>query len=527
MLLARKRLKGLLGTVIRTAGAQRGAASSSVPTVPLYIGGKFVESKATDHVPVINPATQEVVSRVPIATPDELQSAVDAAADAFQTWRDVTPSDRQRVMFRYQHLIRGHMDELAAIITREQGKTLLDAKGDVFRGLEVVEYACGAASHAMGETVENVGRGLDTYSYRQPLGVCAGIAPFNFPAMIPLWMYPLAIATGNTFVLKPSERVPGTAVRLMELAEEAGFPPGTINMVHGTHDCVNFMCDNKQIKSMSFVGSNQAGEHIWKRAGAAGKRMQINMAAKNHAAILPDSSRTHVTNSLVGAAFGAAGQRCMALSAVVCVGETIEWMLDVADKARALKVTAGHEADSDIGPLISKEARRRVEEIIDSAVGEGATLLLDGRNCKVEGYPDGNFVGPTIIAGVKPHMRCYREEIFGPVLVCLEASTIEEAIDVINANPWGNGSTIFTTSGASARLFQNRIGACNVGINVPIPVPLPFFSFTGAKDSMLGDLHFYGKEGIQFFTKPKTITANWTPDVAAGVKTVMPILGSR
>jgi len=501
--------------------------SSSAPTIPLYINGQFQQSKATEFFTVTNPATQEVVSRVPIATQDELQSAVDAASDAFLTWRDVTPSERQRLMFRYQHLIRENMDNLAKMITEEQGKTLVDAKGDVFRGLEVVEFACGVASHQMGETVENVGGGLDTYSFRQPLGVCGGIAPFNFPAMIPLWMFPLAIATGNTFVLKPSERVPGTMVKLCELAHEAGFPAGTLNMVHGTHDCVNFLCDSTEIKALSFVGSNQAGEHIWNRGGKAGKRMQINMAAKNHAAILPDASRTHVTNSLVGAAFGAAGQRCMALSTVVCVGETSEWMRDVAEEAAALKVGAGSDASTDIGPLISAAAKQRVEEIIQSAVDEGATLVLDGRNRRPDGAPDGNFVGPTIITGVKPHMRCYREEIFGPVLVCLEASSLKEAIEVINANRWANGSAIFTTSGASAREFQNRIHAGNVGINVPIPVPLPFFSFTGAKQSMLGDLHFYGKEGVQFFTKPKTITANWTPDVAAGVKTAMPILGSK
>mmetsp|Transcript_5343 Transcript_5343/g.12916 ORF Transcript_5343/g.12916 Transcript_5343/m.12916 type:complete len:522 (-) Transcript_5343:189-1754(-) len=501
--------------------------SASTTTIPLYINGKFQQSKATEFFPVVNPATQEVVSKVPIATKDELQSAVDAASGAFLAWRDVTPSERQRLMFRYQHLIRDNMDSLASLITEEQGKTLVDAKGDVFRGLEVVEFACGAASHQMGETVENVGGGLDTYSYRQPLGVCGGIAPFNFPAMIPLWMFPLAIATGNTFVLKPSERVPSTMVRLCELADEAGFPPGTLNMVHGTHDCVNFLCDAPEIKALSFVGSNQAGEHIWNRGGKAGKRMQVNMAAKNHAAILPDSSRAHVTNSLVGAAFGAAGQRCMALSTVVCVGETSEWMRDVAEKAAALKMGAGNDPSTDIGPLISPAAKQRVEDIIQSSVDEGATLLLDGRNCKPPGAPNGNFVGPTIITGVKPHMRCYKEEIFGPVLVCLEASSLEEAITIINANPWANGSAIFTTSGASAREFQNRIDAGNVGINVPIPVPLPFFSFTGAKASMLGDLHFYGKEGIQFFTKPKTVTANWTPDVAAGVKTAMPILGSK
>uniref|UniRef100_A0A7S0YWS7 Aldehyde dehydrogenase domain-containing protein n=1 Tax=Hemiselmis tepida TaxID=464990 RepID=A0A7S0YWS7_9CRYP len=316
-------------------------------------------------------------------------------------------------------------------------------------------------------------------------------------------------------------------VKLCELADQAGFPAGTLNVVHGTHDCVNFLCDAPEIRALSFVGSNQAGEHIWNRGGKAGKRMQINMAAKNHAAILPDASRAHVTDSLVGAAFGAAGQRCMALSTVVCVGETSEWMSDVADKAAALKVGAGSDPSTDVGPLISPAAKQRVEGLIQSAVDEGATILLDGRGCRPEGAPEGNFVGPTIITGVKPHMRCYREEIFGPVLVCMEASSLQEAIQIINANRWANGSAVFTASGSSAREFQNRIHAGNVGINVPIPVPLPFFSFTGAKGSMLGDLHFYGKEGVQFFTKPKTVTANWTPDAAAGVRTAMPILGSK
>jgi malonate-semialdehyde dehydrogenase (acetylating)/methylmalonate-semialdehyde dehydrogenase len=442
------------------------------------------------------------------------QAAVDSSAAAFKKWRNVSVSERQRVMFRFQALIRENMDELAGLVTKEQGKTLADARGDVFRGLEVVEFACGVASHMMGETVEQVGAGIDTYSYRQPLGVTAGIAPFNFPAMIPLWMFPLATATGNTMVFKPSEKVPGAGMRLVELVTEAGLPPGVVNVIHGAHDAVNFVCDAPEIEAISFVGSNYAGEHIWRRGSASGKRCQCNMAAKNHGVVLQDADRKQAANALVGAAFGAAGQRCMALSAAVFVGDTSAVLEDVVAKARALRVDGGAEAGADIGPLISRAAKARVEELIQSAVDEGATLLLDGRGATAAGYPDGNFVGPTVIAGVQPHMRCYTEEIFGPVLVCLQAGSLDDAIALVNASPYGNGTAIFTTSGAAARQYQNQTNVGQIGVNVPIPVPLPFFSFTGSKRSMLGGQHFYGKAGINFYTRPKTITSLWTPDMA-------------
>jgi len=505
------------------------ALSIAAPKLPLHINGKRVESKASQWIDVHNPATQEVVCQVPQSTNAEMQSAVDAASAAFKTWSKVSVSQRQRVMLNYQKLIRDHTPELAELITREQGKTIADAKGDIFRGVEVVEFACGIAPMMMGETIENVSTGMDTYSYKVPLGVCGGIAPFNFPAMIPLWMFPLAIACGNTFILKPSERVPSCAQRLVELIEEAGSPPGVVNIVHGAKDTVNFICDNSAIKSVSFVGSNQAGEHIYKRGSATGKRVQSNMAAKNHAVVMPDADKQHLVNAIVGAAFGAAGQRCMALSTLVLVGETKAWLPEIVAKARALIVGAGCHETTEVGPLISPAAKLRVESLIQSAVDQGANVLLDGRGVSVAEYPKGNFVGPTVISDVDESMRCYQEEIFGPALVCLHVDTLDDAIALVNRNPYGNGTAIFTSSGVSARHFQNTIEVGQIGINTAIPVPLPFFSFTGSKASMLGDLHFYGKAGITFFTRPKTITSNWNPPKgeASGGKaaTEMPILG--
>eukprot|EP00741_Cyanophora_paradoxa_P012662 tig00020614_g12233.t1 len=445
------------------------AAPASPPTLKLFINNEFVESRATQYIDVHNPATQEVVSRVPISTKAEMESAVAAAKEAFKTWHEVPIMARARVMFNLQQLIRQNMDELAACVTKEQGKTLADARGDVTRGLEVVEVACGMSSMSMGETVENVSRNMDTYSYRQPLGVCAGIAPFNFPAMIPLWMFPMAVTTGNTFVLKPSERVPNTSMLLARLAAEAGLPPGVLNIIHGTHDAVNFICDAPDIKAISFVGGNKAGEHIFARGTATGKRVQANLGAKNHGVIMPDANREQALNAVVGAAFGAAGQRCMALSTLILVGEAQSWLPELVQRAKALRVNAGHEPEADVGPLISPEAKKRVSDLVEGGVKAGATLALDGRGVVVPGYERGNFVGPTILANVTPSMECYTEEIFGPVLCVMRADTIDEAIGIINANPYGNGTAIFTRSGATARKFQHEVDAGQVGVNVPIP----------------------------------------------------------
>ncbi|GAB4815988.1 hypothetical protein N2152v2_003034 [Parachlorella kessleri] len=483
------------------------------PTVKLLINGEFVESKAKDWVPVLCPATQEVVSLVPETTPEEFNAAVQAAKDAFPKWRATPVPTRVRVMLKLQQLINEHMDELAACVTREQGKTLADARGDVFRGLEVVEFSAGIATQLMGELVENVSTGIDTYSIRQPLGVTSAVCAFNFPAMIPLWLFPVATAAGNTMVLKPSEKDPGAALMLAELAQQAGLPKGALNIVHGTHGTVNRILDHPDIKSVSFVGGNGAGRYIYERGSATGKRVQANKGAKNHAVVLPDANFDATVNALTGAAFGAAGQRCMAISTAVFVGGMGRYKEALVAKAKSLKVSAGWEAGADLGPVITKEAQKRIEGLIASGIKQGAECLLDGRGFSVPDYPKGNFVGPTLLSGVKPHMDCYQEEIFGPVLVCLEVDTLEEAIALINANKHGNGTALFTASGAAARKFQNEVDVGMVGINVPIPVPLPFFSFTGWRTSFDGDLNMYGRQGVQFFTKTKasdqTVTSSW------------------
>lgn len=491
--------------------------------VPNLIGGSFIDSQSSELIDVLNPATQEVVSQVPLTTKEEFKSAVSAAKQALPSWRSTPITARQRVMFKLQDLIRKNMDKLALNITTEQGKTLKDAQGDVFRGLEVVEHVCGMATLQMGEYVSNVSSGIDTYSIREPLGVCAGICPFNFPAMIPLWMFPVAVTCGNTFILKPSEKDPGASLILAELAMEAGLPNGVLNIVHGTNDTVNAICDDDDIRAVSFVGSNTAGMHIYGRASASGKRVQSNMGAKNHGIVLPDANVDATLNALVAAGFGAAGQRCMALSTVVFVGDSKSWEEKLVERAKALKVNIGTDPDADLGPVISKQAKERICKLVQSGVGSGAKLLLDGRAIKVPGYEQGNFIGPTILSDVTADMECYKEEIFGPVLICMKADSLEEAINIVNRNKYGNGAALFTTSGVAARKFQTEIEAGQVGINVPIPVPLPFFSFTGSKASFAGDLNFYGKAGVQFYTQIKTVTQQWKDlPTGAGLSLAMP-----
>ncbi|WP_058368461.1 CoA-acylating methylmalonate-semialdehyde dehydrogenase [Psychrobacter sp. ENNN9_III] len=472
---------------------------------------------------VQHPATQEVIAKVPQTSDDEINQAVAAAQTAFQTWRKTPITTRARIFLKYQQLIREHMDELAETLTAEQGKTIADARGDVFRGLEVVEHAAGIANLQIGDFVENVASGVDTYSIWQPLGVCAGITPFNFPAMIPLWMFPMAIATGNTFILKPSEQDPMVTMRLVELAVEAGVPEGVLNVVHGGKATVDAICDHPDIKAVSFVGSTAVGKHVYERASKSGKRAQCMMGAKNHGVILPDANKEQTLNQLAGAAFGAAGQRCMALSVVVLVGAAGEWIDDIKAKATGLVVSAGKN-DKDLGPLISPAAKARVEHLIDTGVEEGASLILDGRGITVEGYEKGNFVGPTIFDNVTSDMQIYKEEIFGPVLCIMRAASLDEAIEMLNANPHGNGTAIFTQSGAAAHKFQQDIQVGQIGINLPIPVPLPMFSFSGSRASKLGDLGPYGKQAVQFYTQTKTVTARWFDDEASrGVNTTISI----
>ncbi len=493
------------------------------PTVKLLIGGKLVESKTTQWRNVVNPATQEVLARVPFATPDEINAAVASAKEAFKTWKKTPIGARARIFLKLQQLIRENMGELAALLTAEQGKTLPDAEGDVFRGLEVVEHASAIGNLQLGELANNVASGVDTYTLLQPLGVCAGITPFNFPAMIPLWMFPMAIATGNTFVLKPSEQDPMVTMRLCELALEAGVPPGVLNVIHGGEAAVNAICDHPDIKAISFVGSTKVGTHVYNRASLNGKRVQCMMGAKNHAIVLPDANKEQTLNAIAGASFGAAGQRCMALPVVVLVGEAQKWLPDLVAKAKTLKVSGGTEKGTDVGPVISCAALSRIEGLIERGIADGATLELDGRKPNVPGYEKGNFVGPTIFSGVKPGMAIYDQEIFGPVLSVVAAKDLDEAIEFINANPNGNGTAVFTQSGAAARKFQEEIDVGQVGINVPVPVPVPLFSFSGSRASKLGDLGPYGKQVVLFYTQTKTVTARWFDDstTSHGVNTTI------
>ncbi len=496
---------------------------TTLQKVKLLIDGEWVESQTTEWHDIVNPATQQVLAKVPFATAAEVDAAVSAAQRAFQTWKLTPIGARMRIMLKLQALIREHSKRIAVVLSAEQGKTIADAEGDIFRGLEVVEHACSIGTLQMGEFAENVAGGVDTYTLRQPIGVCAGITPFNFPAMIPLWMFPMAIACGNTFVLKPSEQDPLSTMLLVELAIEAGVPAGVLNVVHGGKDVVDGLCTHKDIKAVSFVGSTAVGTHVYDLAGKHGKRVQSMMGAKNHAVVLPDANREQALNALVGAGFGAAGQRCMATSVVVLVGAAKQWLPDLKALAQKLKVNAGSEPGTDVGPVISKKAKARILELIESGIKEGAKLELDGRDISVPGYEQGNFVGPTLFSGVTTDMQIYTQEIFGPVLVVLEVDTLDEAIALVNANPFGNGTGLFTQSGAAARKFQSEIDVGQVGINIPIPVPVPIFSFTGSRGSKLGDLGPYGKQVVQFYTQTKTVTSRWFDDntVNDGVNTTI------
>lgn len=497
--------------------------STGFTTAKLLINGEFVESTTSHWQDIVNPATQEVLGRVPFATAEEVNAAIAAAQNALASWRQTPIQARMRIMLKLQDLIRNNLKSIAQVLTAEQGKTLADAEGDIQRGLEVVEHACSIGTLQMGEYIEGVARGVDTYTVQQPLGVCAGITPFNFPAMIPLWMFPMAIVCGNTFVLKPSEQDPLSTMMLVELAIEAGIPVGVLNVVHGGKEVVDLLCTHHDIKAISFVGSTAVGTHVYQLAGQHGKRVQSMMGAKNHVVVMPDANKEQTLNALVGAAFGAAGQRCMALSVAIMVGEAQHWVDELVNKAKTLKVNAGHEPNTDVGPVISTRAKARVIDLINSGVEQGAKLLLDGRDVQVSGYEQGNFVGPTIFNQVTTDMRIYQEEVFGPVLAIMHVETLEQAIALINANPFGNGVGLFTQNGHTARIFQHKIDIGQVGINIPIPVPVPFFSFTGSRGSKLGDLGPYGKQAVQFYTQTKTITSRWFEDdqETSGVNTTI------
>ena len=492
-------------------------------TLPLFIDGEFSQSVSKKSQPVVDPSTQEVLAEVPWATQEEIDRAVEKAQVAFQTWKEVPVPERARLFFEYQKLLKKEQDHIAEILSQENGKTFEDAQGDVWRGIEVVEQACHAPALMMGETVENVSRSIDTHSYIQPLGVCVGITPFNFPAMIPLWMFPMAIVCGNTFVLKPSEKDPMTPHKLAELFNQVGFPPGVLNVVHGGKEQVDQLLTHPKVKAISFVGSAPVAEHVYRTGTQHLKRVQAFSGAKNHMVIMPDAHKKQVLQSLTGASCGAGGQRCMAISVAVFVGQTQEWIPELKEVLSGIQPGSWKDKGADYGPLISAAAKDRVLSLIAQGEKEGAKLLLDGSLYKSEKWPQGNFVGPTLFDQVSPEMSIYKEEIFGPVLLCIRADDLDSALELINNNPYGNGTSIFTSSGSVARRFQHEVQVGQVGINIPIPVPLPFFSFTGWKRSFFGDHHAYGKQAVRFFTETKTVISRWFPHDRGAQKANMTI----
>ncbi|MGE5824788.1 MAG: CoA-acylating methylmalonate-semialdehyde dehydrogenase [Bacteroidota bacterium] len=492
-------------------------------TVPMWIGGKAV-APAGRTGDVFNPATGEVAKKVGYADAKTVDAAVKAAAAAFPGWRDTPPLRRARVMQKYLALMQASQKEIAQLITEEHGKTLPDAMGSVQRGIEVIEFACGIPHLLKGEFSENVGTGVDTHTLRQPVGVCAGITPFNFPAMVPLWMFPMAIACGNTFVLKPSEKVPSASIRMAELFREAGLPDGVFNVVHGNKEAVDAILAHPGIAAVSFVGSTPIARHIYETCAQTGKRVQALGGAKNHAVVLPDADLEFAADALIGAAYGSAGERCMAISAVVAVGAAGDPLVRLLEKkARAIKIGPGTADGMDMGPLVTAQHRDKVAGYIAQGVKEGAKLVLDGRT---QALPrDGFFLGTTLFDHVKPDMKIYQDEIFGPVLVVLRKNSLEEAIALVNSNPYANGTAIFTESGGAARRFENEIQVGMVGVNVPIPVPVAFYSFGGWKNSLFGDLHVHGVEGVKFYTRTKVITRRWPHQDTPAPGFHMPTLG--
>jgi malonate-semialdehyde dehydrogenase (acetylating)/methylmalonate-semialdehyde dehydrogenase len=481
-----------------------------VRTIEHWINGTATAAGSTRTSPVWNPATGQQQASVLLAEPSDVDSAVGAAGKAFESWANSSLTQRMRVMFAFRELLVRHEDELARLISAEHGKVVDDARGEIVRGREVVEYACGIAEVLKGSFSDQVSRDVDVHSFRQPLGVCAGITPFNFPIMVPLWMHPIAIATGNTFVLKPSERDPSAANRVAELYAAAGLPDGVFNVVHGDKVAVDAILDHPDVAAVSFVGSTPIAKYVHERASAVGKRVQALGGAKNHAVVLPDADLEFAANHLIAAAFGSAGQRCMAVSVAVAVGDAGEALVDaLARKARAVRVGPGDAPESEMGPLVTRAAQERVVAAVGRGAEQGATVVVDGRGHTVPGHENGFFVGPTVLDHVTPAMAAYREEIFGPVLSVVRADTVQAAIDIVNANPYGNGTAIFTSGGEAARRFQREVKVGMIGVNVPIPVPMSCYSFGGWKDSLIGDSPIHGPEGVRFYTRAKVVTTRW------------------
>jgi malonate-semialdehyde dehydrogenase (acetylating) / methylmalonate-semialdehyde dehydrogenase len=486
------------------------ATSVELKPCPLYIDGQHVISRGVKDVQS-NPATGEPVAEIPRTTPEEVSTAVAAAVKAFPAWSKTPVLQRCRVLFKFRELLEAHADELIALITEENGKTIQEARGSLERGIECVEFACNAPTLTMGETVDQVGRGVDGWSTRNPIGVCVGITPFNFPVMVPLWMFPMAIACGNTFVLKPSDKVPRGALRLVELAHEAGLPAGVLNLVHGAKSTVDLLLADPRVKAVSFVGSSNVARYIYQTASHSGKRVQALGGAKNHTVVLPDAEMKSTVAAVMGSGFGCAGERCLATSVVVAVGEVADPLVkELVRAADGLDVGAGCEASSQMGPVITAEAKQRILNYIELGEKEGATLARDGRQDAIA-RGNGYFVGPTIFDNVNPQSRIAREEIFGPVLSVIRVKTLKEALEVIDRSEYGNAASIFTRSGGAAREFAQNVSAGMVGINVGVPAPVAFFSFTGWKNSFFGDLHALGKDAVHFYTEQRVVTCRW-PD---------------
>lgn len=486
-------------------------------TIQHWLAGRTSTGASGRTAPVWNPATGEQQAEVVLADPDDVDRAVSEAAGAFEAWSQTSLSARSAVLFEFRQLVHAHARELAELISDEHGKVVSDALGEVQRGLEIVEFACGMPHLLKGDYSDQATTGVDVFSFREPLGVVAGITPFNFPVMVPMWMHPVAIACGNTFVLKPSEHDPSASMRVAELWAEAGLPDGVFNVVHGDRTAVDAILDHDDVAAISFVGSTPIARQIHQRASANGKRVQALGGAKNHAVVLPDADVNAASDHLVAAAFGSAGERCMAISAAVAVGDTADAVVNaVTEKAATVRVGPGRDPASEMGPVITGQARERIERLIGTGAEQGAAVTVDGREYRVNGYEDGFWVGPTVIDQVTPEMDVYREEIFGPVLSILRTGTVDEAIAVINANPYGNGCAVFTSSGAAARRFQRGVHVGMVGINVPIPVPMAYYSFGGWKSSLFGDTHVYGPEGVAFYTRGKVVTARWPSEGQTG-----------
>ncbi|WP_372492432.1 CoA-acylating methylmalonate-semialdehyde dehydrogenase [Actinomadura litoris] len=484
----------------------------AVRTIHHRIGGGETAGVSTRTAPVWDPATGERQADVLLAEVADVDAAVQAARSALPGWSETSVTRRSRLMFAFRDLVEKHLDDLARIVSSEHGKVFEDAKAEVIRGMEMIDFACGIPQLLKGEYSDQVSAGIDLFSFRQPLGVVAGITPFNFPAMVPMWMHPIAIATGNTFVLKPSERDPSVCNLVAELYAEAGLPDGVFNLVHGDKVAVDAILDHRDIAAVSFVGSTPIARYVHERATAVGKRVQALGGAKNHGVVLPDADLDRAAEHLIAAAFGSAGQRCMAISVAVAVGDAAGPLVEcLREKARAIKVGPGTEAGSEMGPVVAPEALERIRSYIGSGVEAGAELVVDGRELDVRG--GGFFIGPTLFDRVTPEMDVYRDEIFGPVLVVVRVGSLQEAIDLINDNDWANGTAIFTSSGRAARHFQRRVQVGMIGVNVPIPVPMAFYSFGGWKQSLFGAHHIHGPEGIAFYTRAKVVTTRWPDEV--------------